>query len=90
MKEGCWIQCTCVELLIIVLLLGHPRLLLLKKASWLNKEVGFERWDGHCLSKKYSDAGCKNQELTEHNNDTLPSGSDKDVCVCVFTRVCFH
>ena len=49
---GCEIQRTCFELLIIVLLLGHPRLLLLKKASWLNKEVGFERWGGHCITFK--------------------------------------
>ena len=40
-------QCRRVELLINVLLLGHPRLLLLEKALWLNKEVSFERWDGH-------------------------------------------
>ena len=43
----CEIQCMHVELLINVLLLGHPRLLLLEKALWLNKEVSFERWDGH-------------------------------------------
>ena len=42
------LQRTHVELLIIALLLGHPRLLLLTKALWLNKEVDFERWGGRC------------------------------------------
>jgi len=30
-------------------LLGHPRLPLSRKALWLNREAGCERWGGHCF-----------------------------------------